>query len=205
MTPDLPAELESASRAVISAGDQVFRQGDACHNYYIALKGCIKVFARSARGKEIVLYRVEPGDICVLTTSCMLSGTPYPADGVAEADTVAVVLPKRDFDRLMRESEEFRSFVLTSFGSRLSSLITLVEQVALESVEARLANLLLTKTSDQENVVRATHEAIASEIGSAREVVSRQLKNFASAGLVDLTRGSIVVLDRYGLDALRVK
>lgn len=184
----------------MSRGAQVFRQGEACHNYYIALSGCIKVFARSPGGKEIVLYRVEPGDICVLTTSCMLSSSQYPADAIAETDVTAIALPKEEFERLMHDSDEFRAFVLSSFGNRLTGLITLVEQVALESIEQRLASFLLERTQPEHPVLQATHQDIATEIGTAREVVSRQLKALAERGVVSLSRGSVTVLDRTALE-----
>jgi CRP/FNR family transcriptional regulator len=200
MNFDLPLELESARRVKVSRGEQVFRQGEACHNYYIALSGCIKVFARSPGGKEIVLYRVEPGDICVLTTSCILSNSDYPADAIAETDVTAIALPKGDFDRLMHDSDEFRSFVLSSFGNRLKGLITLVEQVALESIEQRLATFLLERTDIDHQMLEATHQDIATEIGTAREVVSRQVKSLAERRVVSLARGSITVLDRAALE-----
>lgn len=202
MSHRLPAELDSAGRIEVGRGEPVFRQGETCQNYYIATSGCIKVFARSAAGKEIMLYRVVPGDICVLTTSCILSGSRYPADAVAESATTVIALPKREFDQLMHNSDAFRKFVLSSFGSRLSGLVTLVEQVALESVQARLANLLLAKTGDHVGDLKATHQDLATEIGTAREVVSRQLKAFASLGLLSIGRGTITILDRRGLEAL---
>ena len=197
---DIQIELHSARRVAVNHGAQVFRQGEACQNYYIALSGCIKVFARSPGGKEIVLYRVEPGDICVLSTSCMLSNSHYPADAIAETDVTAIALPKQEFDRLMHDSDEFRSFVLSSFGNRLKGLISLVEQVALESIEQRLASFLLQRTQLQQPVLQATHQDIATEIGTAREVVSRQLKVLAERGVVSLARGSITVLDRGALE-----
>lgn len=202
MEKTLPGELESANRVSVGRRSQVFHQGEACNNYYIVTEGCIKVFARSAGGKEIVLYRVEPGDICVLTTSCMLSGSRYPADAVAESDVTAIALPRPDFERLMRESEEFRTFVLSSFGNRLAGLVTLVEQVALESIEQRLAGFLLERCDPASGLLEATHQDIAMEIGSAREVVSRQLKTLEGRGWVSLARGSVTIRDRDALATL---
>ena len=197
---DLPVALKTARQVEVKRGAQVFRQGEACQNYYIALQGCIKVFARSPGGKEIFLYMVEPGDICVLTTSCMLSKIRYPADAIAESDVTAIALAKSEFDHLMNVSEEFRSFVLSSFGNRLAGLITLVEQVALESIEHRLVTFLLENTDIDSPVMEATHQEIATEIGSAREVVSRQVKNLEERGWIAPARGNITVLDRAALE-----
>jgi CRP/FNR family transcriptional regulator len=200
--PDIPVELADARRVHVDERSQVFRQGDPCENYYLVLEGCIRVYARAASGKEIVLYRVEPGDICVLTTSCMLSSSPYPAEGIAETAVTAIALPKSEFDRLIGTSEAFRGFVLSSFGNRLAGLVALVEQVALDSIGQRLARFLLERTDDGTRLLTLTHQDIATEIGSAREVVSRQLKNFESSGWVALGRGSLRVEDCMALRAL---
>lgn len=202
MHRDIPVELADARRVQVKAHEQVFRQGDPCDNYYLVLEGCIRVYARAPSGKEIVLYRVEPGDICVLTTSCMLSSTPYPAEGVAEEDVTAIALPKGDFDRLVQSSDAFRTFVLASFGARLAGLVALVEEVALASIGQRLARFLLDRTTGGSVTLTLTHHDIATEIGSAREVISRQLKLFESSGWVALARGSLRVTDAEALRGL---
>lgn len=202
MFPEFPDELSDARRVRVGRDTRVFRQGDPCENYYLVLDGCIRVYARAPSGKEIVLYRVEPGDICVLTTSCMLSGTLYPAEGVAETDVTAIALPKSEFDRLIETSASFRRFVLSSFGNRLAGLVALVEQVALVGIGQRLARFLLDRSAGGSQVLTHTHQEIATEIGSAREVVSRQLKQFESHGWVVLGRGSVTVADAGALTHL---
>jgi CRP/FNR family transcriptional regulator len=200
--PDIPAELADARRVHVSQRSQVFRQGDPCENYYLVLEGCIRVYARAASGKEVVLYRVEPGDICVLTTSCMLAGTPYPAEGIAESDVTAIALPKSAFDNLIATSDSFRGFVLSSFGDRLAGLVMLVEQVTLASIGQRMARFLLDRSNGVSDALVLTHQEIAAEIGSAREVVSRQLKSFETSGWVTLGRGSVRVVDTAALGRL---
>ncbi|WP_165787164.1 Crp/Fnr family transcriptional regulator [Pseudohalioglobus lutimaris] len=197
----LPEGIRAAKTVTAEAGSVLFRQGEVCSTYYIVLDGAVRVFARSPRGKEVVLYRVSPGDICILTTSCILSGSLYPADAVIESKVTAMALPKQDFEQMMKDSEEFREFVLMSFGQRLTGLITLIEQVALESVAFRLAQYLL-KNSDADGFVASTHESIATEIGSAREVVGRHLKGFSTAGIVETVRGQIRVIDALALESL---
>ena len=199
---ELPDELSGAKKVGVKRGRTVFQQGQVCQQYYIVLDGSIKVFARAANGKEVVLYRVAPGDICVLTTSCMLSNSRYPAEAAAESDVTAITLLKGEFDHLMHSSEQFRTFVFSSFGNRLSELVTLVEEVALESVELRLARYLYNRTDEDNLLLAATHQEIATEIGTVREVVSRQLKNLAARQVVAVNRGTITVLDRPALHRL---
>lgn len=183
----------------IPAGTEIFHQGQSCENYFIFVKGCARVFTRSVLGKEVVLYRVEPGDMCVLTTSCLLSSQTFPAEAIAEMDMRVKVMPKTQFDKLLNDSVEFREFVFKSFGHRLGNLITTVEKLALESIEQRLSKYLLLQP---ENRICTTHQEIALEIGSAREVVSRHLKRFEAEGWIGLGRGQIELLDRQSLHGL---
>jgi CRP/FNR family transcriptional regulator len=195
---DFPA---SANRVTLPAKSILFRQGQVCDTFYVLLEGSIRVLARSAAGKEIVLYRVGPGDLCTLTTSCLLSGSRYPSDAIAESEVTAMAMQKTEFNKLVNSSDEFRALVLSSFGERLTSLIVLVEQLALQSIEWRLATFLLEHTGPG-NILSTTHQEIANEIGSVREVVSRQLKVFSDQGWIDINRGSITLRDRNALRLL---
>lgn len=186
--------LDHAQAMTLPAGSEVFHQGDDCGHYVVVRSGSIKVFARSAEGKEVVLYRISEGEVCVLTTSCLLGNRRYPAEAVCETDVVVYLLQKAQFDQQLNSSETFRQFVFASFGERLADLMGLIEQVALDTIEQRLANYLLHH-HDAQQQIHATHQVIASEIGSAREVVSRQLKTFEKQQLVALSRGQITLLD----------
>jgi CRP/FNR family transcriptional regulator, anaerobic regulatory protein len=194
-----PTELENAQEIKIEANQTVFHQGDNCSNYILLTEGSVKVFARSPSGKEIILYFVKPGEVCVLTTSCLLSNKQYPAEAITETATTAKIIPKQKFDKLIDSSKIFRQFVFSSLSLRLSSLISLVEQIALESIEQRLANHLLLHCSDQKQI-KTTHHDIATEIGSAREVISRNLKTFEKNGWINIDRGLISLSD---VNALR--
>ena len=191
--------LNALPEVEIPAGAEIFHQGQSCENYFILVAGRARIFTRSAAGKEVVLYHVEPGDMCVLTTSCLLSSQTFPAEAIAESDMRVKMMPKKQFDTLVNDSAVFRAFVFKSFGRRLSNLITTVEKLALESIEQRLAKYLLLQPS---NKITATHQNIALEIGSAREVVSRHLKRFESDGWIDLGRGHVVLLNRQALHQL---
>lgn len=159
------------------------------------LAGRSRVYKISESGREIVLYRVAAGGTCVLTTTCLLGHSHYPASTVVEEAIRDVVVPAATFHQLMVESEVFRRFVLSNYGDLISDLIVLVDEVAFHSIASRLAGLLV---AGQGNLT-ATHQQLADELGSAREVVSRELKEFERQGWVKLGRASIEVLDRAAL------
>lgn len=190
---DHAAELQLPARAT------VFRQGDQCSHYLLVVEGTIRVISRAENGREIVLYRLVPGDSCVLTTSCLFGNHPYPAEGITESAATALAIPAGLFQRTMEESRAFRRFVFASFGEHLASLITLVEEVAFGRLDVRLVRHLLGQAG-QQDAVQCTHQELATELGSAREVISRQLKELELRGLLRLQRGSVTLLDRRGLD-----
>lgn len=196
---EIPTVVNSFSSITLAANQQVFGQGQSCDNYIVVTSGSVKVFARSADGRELVLYRILPGEICVLTTACLLGASHYPAEAITEVEVSARLIPHQDFDRLLADSAEFRRFVFDSFSHRLADLMRQLEQIALESIDERLSNYLL-KHANAEHCIVATHQDIATEIGSAREVVSRHLKALEKKQLIKLQRGLIEVLD---FDALQ--
>ncbi len=161
----------------------------------------MRVQQTGTNGREIVLYRVQRGESCVLTTSCLLAHAHYAAQGVSETPVHAVAIPAARFHEGLNRSEGFRNFVFQGYGQRLADLMLLVEEVAFDRLEARLARRLLALASGR-RTLDLTHQALAVEIGSAREVVSRQLKDFERHGWVRLARGHIEILDHEALAAL---
>lgn len=193
---DLVGKLFDAS-AVISLPENktVFHKGDACSNYLIVLDGTVKVFTRAENGREISLYRLFAGDSCVLTTSCLFSNKNYPAEGKTETPVTALAIPAAQFNKALQQSATFREIVFSAFSSHLSDLITLVEEVAFGKIDSRLAKLLLHQC-DENNTLTSTHQNIATELGSAREVISRQLKELETKGYLIINRGNIKIIDR---------
>ena len=194
----LPLPIAQAAEIAIEAGSRVFAQGQSPENFVVVTHGCIKVFARSEDGKEVVLYRVQPGELCILTTACLIGNTHYPADAVTDATTRARVIPLAEFERLLGESEPFRRFVFASMGERLAQVTRRFEHMVLDSTARRLAAFLHARSAD-DPVIAITHDRLATEIGTAREVVSRHLKALEGASLVSLSRGAITILDRAAL------
>jgi CRP/FNR family transcriptional regulator len=145
-----------------------------------------------------MLYQVGPGETCVLTTSCLIAGNPFPAESTAQADVLLAALPANVFHRLMISSPKFRYYVLGNYGDLLASLILLVDEVAFASLDLRLARRILAE-ADANGIVSKTHQQLALDLGSVREVISRYLSEWERMGWVRSSRGSIEVLDRAAL------
>ena len=194
----------SANVIEVPAGVSVFRPGSHCERYLMLLAGRVRVQMVAANGREVVLYRVGAGETCVMTASCLMAHRSYSAEGITETDVVVLGLPKSTFDSLLARSSRFREFALASYAERLSDLVLLVEEVAFQRVDTRLARLLLERAAGRE-FLSMTHYELAVELGTAREVVSRQLKEFERRGWLNLARGRLDIADRAALEALQQK
>jgi len=184
----------------LDAGAVVFAPGSACSTYLLVVDGSVRVQMVADTGREILLYRVRAGESCVLTTACLLGQELYAATGMVEAATTAVAVPQPAFVALMGRSDAFRRFVFHGFGQRLADLLATMQDAVFHRVDGRLARLILERGRD--GPVVATHQDLATELGTAREVVSRYLKTFERDGLVERSRGAIRLVDRRGLQAL---
>lgn len=182
-------------------GAQVFGPSNVPDNLFFLYDGRIRVSQSSDTGREIVLYRVDAGESCVLTTACMLAEEAYNAEGIAESDITAVVLPKRAFDRLVAEEEAFRKFVFAAYSRRLIDLLRVVDDVAFGHMDVRLAERLLALAGDFKEIT-ATHQQLASELGTAREVISRILQDFQRRDMIAQSRGRILLLNKPALGKL---
>ena len=179
----------------LKAGTVLFDDESPCQAFPLLIEGTIRVSKVAPNGREMQLYRVVLGEACLLSSSCLLGNAPYSARGIAESELTVVTLPQPLFTRLLAEHEPFRTYVFSLFSDRISELMQLVEAVAFQRLDQRLAALLLGKG----RVVRTTHQNLAEELGSVREIVSRLLKNFSEQGLVALERERIEILNPQGL------
>lgn len=194
--------LQRAATIVeLPAGAVPFRPAQPCDGYLLVLSGAIRVQLLSESGREIVLYRVEAGQTCILTTACLMGGGDYPAEAVVESDVTAALLPGAAFEELLARSPAFRAFVFGAFGQRFADLMTVVDEVAFRRVDLRLARFLLDRM-DAEHRLALSHHEIAAELGSVREVVSRQLKEFERRGWIALDRRRVEIRDAAALGAL---
>ncbi len=199
---DIRSQLESGSQIVnVPAGTQVFSPGQTADNLLLLLDGTIRVQQKSDTGREVFLYRVHSGESCVLTTACMLAFEDYSADGIAETDVSAVAIPRETFDDLVARSEVFRNFVFAAYSRRITDLFTLIDDIVFQRMDVRLAARLL-ELSDQNNIVRATHAVLGTELGTAREVISRILSEFHRRGWIEQSRGEVHLINRDGLEQM---
>ncbi len=199
LPPALAGRLEAECQAMqVPAGAHLFDERSPCGAFPLVIAGRVKVAKLSPSGREIVLYRVGPGQSCLLTSSCLLSRREHAATGIAESETTLVAVPRELFDALMAGSPAFRDYVHALFADRLGELMTLVEEVAFHRLDQRLAAWLLAHGPE----VAARHQDIAAELGSVREIVSRLLSDFEDRGLVALGRGRVTVRDPGGLGSL---
>lgn len=207
MFPDLAA-LEASAKAILlkyarmveaPVGTVGYREGGPCGAYVMRLAGRSRVFKMSTSGREILLYRVNAGETCVITTTCLLGNSDYPASTIVEEAIKDIIIPSAAFNQLMIDSKVFRTFVMSNYGALISDLIVLLDEVAFHSLDARLAKLLLEAGTDS---IQRTHQQIADELGTAREVVSRQIKRFEQKNWVTLGRGQVELLDRAALAKL---
>jgi len=188
--------LDQSSRVVrLPPGAKAFESGMQCDNYLMVASGRIRVQQVSESGREIVLYRIGDGESCVLTTACLLAHERYSAEAITETEVSALVVPRISFERLVAESQRFRDFVFMAYASRITDLMLLVEEIAFGHIDIRLAQRLLELT-DRVDSLSLTHHELSVELGTAREVISRQLKEFERRGWIRLERGRIVIRDR---------
>lgn len=193
----LPADQLATLRVMkLPAGTQVFAEHQPCQGFPLLLEGSIKVVKQAASGRELVLYRVTPGGSCIISSSCLLGHSDYNARGIAETPLTLLALPVNSFSALLVDSTPFRDFVFHLFAERIGELMQLVEEVAFARLDQRLAKLILARNEVSLNV---THQQLADELGSVREIVSRLLKGFVAQGLVSLSREQLTVTNRQGL------
>jgi len=204
------SRLEPAVRDVVTRksaviavpeGTVIFGAGKSRENLLLLLEGRVRVRQVSEGGREIVLYRVEAGQSCVMTTACMLAHEDYSAEGIAETDMRAVVIPRAVFDDLVSQLMTFRNFIFTAYSRRITDLLRVIEDIAFQRVDIRLAQKLLelVRGTDQ---IKATHQQLSVELGTAREVISRQLGEFQRRDWIGQSRGSVDLIDRAGLEKL---
>jgi len=195
-------ELVSGSEIVrVPPGTQIFAPGQTADNLWLLLGGTVKVQQKSDTGREVFLYRVHAGESCVLTTACMLAFEDYAAEGTSETDVEAVAIPRKTFDDLVAKSPVFREFVFTAYSRRITDLFTLIDDIVFQRMDVRLASRLL-ELADEQGIVHATHAVLGTELGTAREVISRTLSEFHRRGWIEQSRGEVQLTGREGLERL---
>lgn len=177
----------------------VFEEGDVCSAFAILTQGQVRVFKIGETGREITLYRFARGESCILTASCILSERQFPAIASVEAQVEAFVVAHTTFQLWVDSFPPWRDYVFQLLSRRLASVMAIIDEVAFRRMDVRIAEFLVRQSVHDGATLTLTHQQIAAELGSSREVVSRILADFAAHGSIQVTRGSIAILDLPGL------
>ena len=171
--------------------------GNECTGVILVRTGSLRLYILSEDGKEITLYRIFPGEMCMLSASCVLETVTFDVFVDSEENSDCVVIGGCIFEDLSRRMSEVKIFALETALSRFSDVMWVMQQILFMSMDKRLAIFLIDESSKRgSDIITLTHEQIAKYMGSAREVVSRMLKYFSSEGLVEVSRGGIKLLDK---------
>ncbi|MEL7090698.1 MAG: Crp/Fnr family transcriptional regulator [Pseudomonadota bacterium] len=196
---DIRRALETGSEIIsVPAGTQIFAPGQPADKLWLLLDGTVKVQQKSETGRDVFLYRVHAGESCVLTTANMLALEDHSAEGTAETAVRAVAIPRQTFDDLVARSPVFREFVFTAYSKRITDLFVLIDDIVFQRMDVRLAARLLELAGDGDTV-RATHAVLGTELGTAREVISRTLSEFQRRNWIEQFRGGVRLTNREGL------
>ncbi|MCC5958814.1 MAG: Crp/Fnr family transcriptional regulator [Rhodobacteraceae bacterium] len=200
LDPHRVAQLDALPRQTCAPDLRLFHAGDLAQGFAIVLDGRVEVHLSSASGREILLYAIEPGQSCIQTTLGLMGDAPYSGTATTVTHCTLVMIPAALFHDLINTSSTFRDFVFRAFAARMGEVTALLEQVAFIRIQARLARALLDMETG--GAIHATHAELAARIGTAREVISRQLERWTAAGILHTGRGHIDIHDRAELRTL---
>ena len=187
------AFFEKSMSATVPAGSFICMESNHCVHLPIVLSGEARVYKANDEGKELTLYRIEPGESCILTASCILNQIVFPANAIAVTDVEALVISTADVKSWMAEYAVWQQYIFGLISKRFASVIELVEEVAFQRMDTRLMSYL--RDSAASDTLKKTHETIATDLGTSREVISRLLKDLENKGIVALSRGTIKILE----------
>jgi CRP/FNR family transcriptional regulator len=174
-------------------GQYIYHERDSCSGIAFMLAGEIRVYKSGPGAREVTLYTIGEGEICILNAACILSGSHYPADAVSTSQGNAYVLPAAEFRRLVDKYPEMRQFVLAGLSSRLFGIVYLMEEVLFRKLDERLVSYL--KEKSESGIVASTHQNIANDLGTSREVISRMLSDLERSGKISIARSKIEIIN----------
>lgn len=193
--------FDAAVLVRIPAGRTIAEPGSECSQLALLLNGSVRVYKLGARGREITLYRVKNGDSCVLTVSCLLGDASFPCVAVTESEVDAVIVPANHAKAWMTICQPWSAFVFGLISQRLVRIVAVIESVTFQRMDVRIVNYLIDHAQSGESL-NITHQEIASDLGTSREVVSRALKELDKKGLIKMVRGEIKIRDAVELRRL---
>jgi CRP/FNR family transcriptional regulator len=196
----LQREFEQyACHKLYGRGDFLAMEGDRCHHFYLVQCGEVRVYKGDDCGREITLYKVKPGESCILSAFSIMNSSPFPAYAVADQRTRIIEIPSAVFRDWLNRHDFWREYIFDLFSGHLAEIISKIESLVFQRVDERIAHFLVNATPRHHNRLQMTHADIARELGTAREVVSRILKDFEKSRFVKLSRGKITILNQQGL------
>ncbi len=188
--------MRQATCVQIKKNAHICQQGNDCTHLALLLKGSVRVYKLAETGREITLYRLNAGQSCILTASCIQSNVAFPAFAICDSAIEAVLIPSVYLQKCLDESAVWRRYIFGLVSQRMSSVISLVEEIAFRKLDQRIACLLLQYDRKNDSAtIQVTHQQVALELGTSREVVSRILMDFQQGGMIKLIRGSITLLN----------
>ena len=191
--------FRSVAKISLPSSQPICQQGTQCSHLALVISGSARVYKIGETGREITLYRIGPGESCILTASCIMNGEPFPAFAISEEEIEAVLINPADVVRWSDETPAWRNYLFSLVSSRLSEVIGVVEEIAFQRVDRRLAGYLVQRPTPPGGRIELTHQTIASDLGTSREVVSRILKDLEQQQMITTARGVIQISDRQRL------
>ena len=191
---DNPSKIDFLSQGqqiTLSVGKFICLEGDICNHLPLVISGSVRVYKIGESGREITLYHLEKGDSCIMTASCIISQKEFPAFAVTETEVEGIIIPANSLRKWIKHNPIWQEYIFGLLSQRLANVIEIIEEVAFRRMDCRIASYILKNSDISTETVQVTHEAIAQELGSSREVVSRILKTFEKQGLLSLSRGMI--------------
>lgn len=182
----------------------LIHEGASCLGFSLILKGSIRVYKLSDKGREVTLYKLSSGDTCYLSMSCMLSDKSYPAFAEVIEPTTLAFIPSNIFNKYIYNTLDFQKYIFNNLYMKFNEVVDVLEEIAFESIDTRIAKYLLQTSKDANNskFLYLTQEKIAQEVGTSREVVSRMLTNFKNKDILKSNRGKITILDFEKLNSI---
>jgi CRP/FNR family transcriptional regulator len=182
----------SVVRRELGKGQIMMGDNSRCTGIPMVMRGRLRLFRISDKGREMTLYHIREGELCIMAGVCAMGDVEYDFSIEAERDSVLAVIPPDTFKELLYRSEPFKVHVFNALAQKLIQSIETIEMLLFESIEERIMTYL-QHNANAENEVKATHEKLAVELGSSREVITRQLKKLAEKGVIELKRGKILL------------
>lgn len=194
--------LSQGQQLNLSSGQFICLEGDFCHHLPLIISGSVRVYKIGESCREITLYHLEPGDSCIMTASCIMSKKAFPAFAIAETEVEAIVIPANSLRKWVMHSPVWQDYIFELLSQRLANVIEIVEEVTFRRMDYRIASYLLKIGNSCTETIQVTHEEIAQELGTSREVVSRILKTCEKKGVLSLSRGMIRLKNRDELEKI---